>query len=184
MRRAFRMVGTDLLETRMTTIRHINVDDAQNFLDLCLRLDSETSLMMYERGERTTSVAEQRDEIIRVLAAGNSTIIVAENVGELGGYVAASGGEFNRVRHVAHVVAGVRQSFAGQGIGTQLFHVLDDWASSSGIRRLELTVRVDNAPAIQLYTRMGYEIEGTRHRSLCVNGQFIDELSMAKNVDP
>lgn len=168
----------------MATIRHIGVDDAQQFLDLCLRLDSETSMMMYEPGERTTTVADQRDAIDRVIQSPNSAIIVAEDNEELIGYVSANGGEFARTRHIAYVVAGVRQDRAGQGIGTSLFSELDTWAKTSGIRRLELTVRVDNDPAIRLYTRHGYEIEGTRRRSLLVDDRFVDELSMAKIVDP
>jgi RimJ/RimL family protein N-acetyltransferase len=50
----------------------------------------------------------------------------------------------------------------------------------AGIQRLELTVRVDNAAAIHLYQRMGYEIEGTKRRSLLVDGEFVDELYMAR----
>jgi RimJ/RimL family protein N-acetyltransferase len=42
---------------------------------------------------------------------------------------------------------------------------------------------VHNARAISLYTRMGFRIEGTRHRSMIVDGQPVDELLMAKLLD-
>lgn len=164
----------------MLTIREITSDDAAAFLDLCLRLDGETAFMMFEPGERNTTVAQQRDMITAALASSNSTIIVAEADGELAGYVAAYGGEFNRIRHSAYVVAGVRQAFAGQGIGTRLFAELDAWAMRHGVHRLELTVRTDNGAAIRLYHRMGYDVEGTRRRSLRVDDHVVDELYMAK----
>lgn len=164
----------------MLTIREITPDDAEAFLDLCLRLDHETAFMMYEPGERSTTVEEQRALISGTLESPNSTIIVAGSDSTLAGYVSASGGEFNRNRHSAYVVAGVRQEFAGQGIGKRLFTELDGWAARTGIQRLELTVRVDNAPAINLYQRMGYEIEGTKRRSLLLDGEFVDEFYMAR----
>ena len=167
----------------MMTIRDITIDDAAAFLDLCLTLDHETAFMMYEPGERKTTVDQQRDILTAVIASPNSTIIVADAGTHLAGYVSASGGEFRRIHHSAYIVAGVRQSYAGRGIGTQLFAALDTWAVANAIQRLELTVRIDNAAAIRLYQRTGYEIEGTRRRSLLVDGELVDELSMAKLID-
>ena len=51
----------------------------------------------------------------------------------------------------------------------------------AGERRLSVTeVRADNHRAIALYRKAGFEIEGTRKRSLKVNGAHADELSMAR----
>lgn len=166
----------------MVEIRHITLDDAPAFLDLCLSLDHETAFMMFEPGERTTTLDEQREAIARILAAANSTIIVAEDAGKLVGHVSAYGGEFNRIRHSAYIVVGVRQAAAGQGIGTRLFTELDAWAAENDVLRLELTVRVDNQHAIRLYQRMGFEIEGTKRKALLVDGVLIDELYMARLI--
>jgi RimJ/RimL family protein N-acetyltransferase len=168
----------------MVTIREIVPDDDARFLELCLNLDDETSFMMYEPGERQTTVAGQRETIEDVLASAHSTIIVADAGYELAGYVAATGGEFNRIRHTAYIVAGVRQSYAGQGIGTRLFGALDAWARTTDLRRLELTVRADNVAAIRLYQKMGYQVEGTKRASLLVGGELIDELYMARLLPP
>jgi RimJ/RimL family protein N-acetyltransferase len=53
------------------------------------------------------------------------------------------------------------------------------WATSRGLHRLELTVMARNARAIRLYERMGFTIEGRRAECLVVDGQFIDQLTMA-----
>ena len=44
-------------------IRSIRENDSENFLLLCNQLDQETQFMMFEPGERTTTVAEQRQRI-------------------------------------------------------------------------------------------------------------------------
>lgn len=38
----------------MHSVRPITIDDAAQYLELCHRLDQETSFMLYEPGERTT----------------------------------------------------------------------------------------------------------------------------------
>jgi len=43
----------------------------------------------------------------------------------------------------------------------------------------ELTVMAHNSRAIRLYKRMGFSVEGRRAECLFVDGQFIDELTMA-----
>jgi RimJ/RimL family protein N-acetyltransferase len=100
------------------TIRPIRMEDARAYLDLACALDSETSFMMMEPGERTTSVEEQSKRIATVLSSGNSLIFVAENeASELVGLLGAIGGSARRSRETVHIFVGVRQAFAGQGIG-------------------------------------------------------------------
>lgn len=48
----------------MTRIRTIRENDAEDFLFLLKKLDEETAFMLFEPGERLTTVEEQR-EIIR-----------------------------------------------------------------------------------------------------------------------
>ncbi len=99
------------------------------------------------------------------------------------GYVEASGGEFNRNRHTAHVVIGVVQAASGHRLGSRLLEALEAWAVAHGIARLELTVMSHNKRAIALYQKLGYQIEGLRKRSIRVQGEYIDELAMAKLLD-
>lgn len=167
-------------DTDMMLIREIHENDAEGFLHLCKTLDEETQFMMLEPGERLTTVAEQRERIKRLLLRDNQIILVAEASDRLVGYLAALGGDYKRNRHSAHIVVGILQEFAGQGIGTRLFAELKTWASSRNIHRLELTVMAHNTTALGLYKKMGFEIEGTKQDSLWVNGRYVDEYYMAK----
>jgi putative acetyltransferase len=49
-----------------------------------------------------------------------------------------------------------------------------------GVLRIELTVYDDNARAIALYRKFGFEIEG-RHRGYALrDGRYVDALTMAR----
>ncbi len=164
-------------------IRTIRVSDAEQFLNLCKKLDTETQFMMLEPGERTTTVEQQQAQIEHLLPAENRAIFVAEHDGQLVGYLAAFGGEFKRNKHSVYIVIGILQDFTGQGIGTQLFLALEDWAHRQHIHRLELTVMTHNKAGIALYKKQGFEIEGTKRHSLLVNGLYVDEYYMAKLLE-
>ena len=57
-------------------IRQIKVQDAENFLSLCKKLDEETKFMLYEPGERDITVDAQRKQIEAVLKAENQNIFI------------------------------------------------------------------------------------------------------------
>ncbi len=164
-------------------IRAIRVSDAEQFLNLCKKLDTETQFMMLEPGERTTTVEQQQAQIERLLPTENRAVFVAERDGQLVGYLAAFGGEFKRNKHSVYIVIGILQDFTGQGIGKQLFLALEDWAHRQHIHRLELTVMTHNKAGIALYKKQGFEIEGTKRHSLLVNGHYVDEYYMAKLLE-
>src|SRR5689334_2852239 len=64
-----------------------------------------------------------------------------------------------RRSHVGHIGICVHDAFHGRGIGSRLLAALIDTADNwLGLRRLELAVYADNAPAIRLYKRFGFEI--------------------------
>ncbi len=161
-------------------IRTIRPDDADQLVHLKLQLDDETQFMMFEPGERTLTVEGQRKQIERILAHDNQTILVVEHEGQLVGYLSAIGGGYKRSRHSAYIVVGILQAFAHQGIGTQLFIAMEEWARQHHLHRLELTVMAHNQAALALYKKRGFEMEGVRNDAIFVNGQYVDEYAMAK----
>ena len=66
-----------------------------------------------------------------------------------------------RRHHVGVLGMGVRDALQRRGIGTALLAAVVDLADNwLDLRRLELTVFVDNAAGIALYTRFGFVQEG------------------------
>ena len=86
-----------------------------------------------------------------------------------------------RRRHVGSVGMAVHDAYAGQGAGTALMAAVLDLADNwLNLKRLELGVYVDNARAIALYERFGFEHEGVNRAYAWRNGSFVDSLAMAR----
>jgi putative acetyltransferase len=86
-----------------------------------------------------------------------------------------------RMRHVGSIGMAVHDDWQGRGVGTALMEATLDLADNwLNLTRVELTVYVDNAPAIALYEKFGFEIEGTHRRFAFRNGEYVDGYSMAR----
>jgi len=86
-----------------------------------------------------------------------------------------------RRRHVGDLFVAVHDDFHGRGIGSGLMAALVDVADNwLDLKRLELKVNVDNAPAIRLYQKFGFEVEGTHRADVFRAGQYVDSFFMAR----
>lgn len=86
-----------------------------------------------------------------------------------------------RKKHVGSIGMGVNDAFAGRGAGSALMQACVDMADSwLNLIRLELTVFHDNAPAIALYEKFGFEHEGRHKHYAFRNGRYEDTLAMAR----
>ena len=56
-------------------------------------------------------------------------------------------------------------------------NLADDWLN---LRRVDLRVYADNEPAIKLYEKFGFELEGTLRDHTFRGGQYIDAYAMAR----
>ncbi|MGP5977358.1 GNAT family N-acetyltransferase, partial [Pseudomonas aeruginosa] len=69
----------------------------------------------------------------------------------------------------------------GMGVGSrllgELLDIADNWMN---LRRVELTVYTDNAPALALYRKFGFETEGEMRDYAVRDGRFVDVYSMAR----
>jgi putative acetyltransferase len=114
-----------------------------------------------------------------IIPANNVNLVVEHE-----GRIVGNGG-FERLQgrrsHVAYLGMGLHDDFQGRGIGSRLLReiimIADDWLN---LRRIELTVYVDNAPAIALYKRNGFEIEGMHRDFAFRGGTFVDAYAMAR----
>ena len=86
-----------------------------------------------------------------------------------------------RRRHVGQIGMAVRDDWQGKGIGTALMEAALDLADNwLNLTRVELSVFTENAAAIALYEKFGFEVEGTHRRYAFRNGEYVDAYSMAR----
>lgn len=160
-------------------IRHAKAEDAEKLIELIANAES-SGFMMFEPGERKMTVEQLEKRIETMESDPTSTILLAEKDEDLLGYLFVIGNTPQRTRHSVYLAIGISEKSRGKGVGTKLFERLDEWAPENNIRRLELTVMVNNRAGLALYQKMGFTIEGIKKNSLKVDGEYIDEYYMAK----
>ena len=118
-------------------------------------------------------LAETADNLIGLCASIDGRVI-----GSLGLFV---GGRCERRRHVGELGMAVHDDWHGLGVGSTLLssaiELADRWLA---LRRLELTVYTDNAPAIRLYEKHGFVVEGTFRHYAFRDGAYVDAHAMAR----
>jgi len=117
----------------------------------------------------------------RLEGAGSDTLsLIATMENEVVGNASLDRMSRRRI-HAGQVGMGVHDAWTGQGVGTALLGALleaaDNWL---GLRRIELTVWTDNAPALALYRRFGFGVEGTLRAYALREGRIVDAHAMAR----
>jgi putative acetyltransferase len=156
------------------TIRPVRVEDAEAIWRITRQAGViETILAL------PSDRLEQRRERLAALGPDEHWF-VAEADGEAIGLAGLSVGT-GRLRHSGHVFLFVAAEHQGQGVGSRLMEALLDLADHwLLLRRVELTVFVENERARRLYERMGFETEGLRKLSVISAGEIKDEWLMAR----
>jgi putative acetyltransferase len=107
--------------------------------------------------------------------------LVADWNGRLIGAVHVSQNMRPRLLHSGSLGMMVHPEAWGQGVGSALMtaaiNLSDNWLN---LNRLELEVFTHNQPAIHLYEKFGFELEGTCQKAVFGNGRFLDEHVMAR----
>ncbi|MEL6892872.1 MAG: GNAT family N-acetyltransferase [Actinomycetota bacterium] len=163
-------------------IRQLEADDGDRYVRLLREIDDESRFLMWEPGERQVSAEDIRTGLASH-GDHDRLRLVAVVGGVLVGFLVAHRGQPVRVRHRADFTMAVTQQHRGGGIGTALLDRLETWATTLGLTRLELTVMSNNEPAIALYERVGFELEGRKRHAIAVDGVQLDELVMGKLLD-
>jgi ribosomal protein S18 acetylase RimI-like enzyme len=74
--------------------------------------------------------------------------------------------------HVGVLGLALLPEFRRQGLGGRLMPRTLDAARDFGLRRVELTVRENNAVAIELYKKLGFAVEGLQRNRILVDGVY------------
>jgi RimJ/RimL family protein N-acetyltransferase len=82
-------------------------------------------------------------------------------------------------RHCGELGMGVRNGFRRMGVGTRLVDQTIQKTKEQGIERVELEVFGSNIPAIRLYEKMGFTVEGVKKKARKLDGIYDDLVVMA-----
>jgi RimJ/RimL family protein N-acetyltransferase len=113
------------------------------------------------------------------VAGDGSVLFVADAGGEIVGaiYAGVNGG-------VVDLGMFVVDRHRGGGIGRALLEAVIDWARAAGAHKISLAAWPTNHPALGLYARYGFRVEGTRRRHYRRrNGALWDSVVMGLVLD-
>jgi L-phenylalanine/L-methionine N-acetyltransferase len=158
------------------SVRHAEPDDAEAIHRILSgpRATAGTMQLPLEslEGVRTRFFSETREGLYHLVACMD-----AEVVGDLGLETFSR----PRRRHVGEIGMAVRDDWQGRGVGTALMEAALDLADNwLDLTRVELSVYTDNAAAVGLYEKFGFEIEGTHRRYAFRKGEYVHAYSMAR----
>jgi ribosomal protein S18 acetylase RimI-like enzyme len=81
--------------------------------------------------------------------------------------------------HSGTLGVGVLAPYRGQGIGEALMRKAIEKAKALGLTRIELAVRENNKPAISLYKKHGFVVEGLHRNAVRIGTEYENHMSMA-----
>jgi putative acetyltransferase len=125
------------------------------------------------------SAEQRRGHLARHMPGTYRLVAVVD--GKVVGMVSLQLEEALRRRHCGSIRLAVHDAHQRRGVGTALLTALTDLTDNwLGLHRVELRVQVDHAPAIHLYEKFGFTIEGTARDALLRDGAYVDIYSMAR----
>lgn len=160
-------------------LREAVPDDAPKVLAYLNRVGGESDNLLFGKDgfpmpvERERAFLEsQRKEEKSIMLAG----FVGEEVVSISSVNALTSRK--RVVHRAGVAISVGKPYWNQGVGRRAMETLIQFAKNCGLEVLQLEVRADNAPAIALYEKVGFEKMGLYKKFMKVDGRDFDAWYM------
>lgn len=165
------------------TLRRATVDDAAAFARIMGDPAVYPNLMQLPYTNETI----WRARLAELTAHGKpDLLLVAERVQHGQIEVVGSAGlhpasTLPRLRHVAMIGISVAPEAQRQGVGSALMQAMCDYADRwMQVLRIELEVYADNAAAIALYRKFGFQPEATQRGYALRDGAYVDSLGMAR----
>ena len=138
--------------------------------------------MDYDRAAAETP-AQWANRIAAYAAQDTGRISVAAAQGRLVGMAGLYREDRAKTRHSGTVWGVyVTPDWRGLHIAEALIEACLAWGRERGVVVAKLGVITANAPAIRCYTRCGFTVYGVEPKTIFYNGEYYDELLMAKLI--
>jgi ribosomal protein S18 acetylase RimI-like enzyme len=163
------------------TIRSAINSDAQLLSELRLQIDGETENLDREKGEAYID-EPGFEQLIKADSENSRNIfLVAVADDRIVGFSRCEGNQLKRFSHKVEFGVCVLKEFWGYGIGKNLLKESITWTDSNGIKKITLNVLETNDKAIELYKKLGFEIEGVlKNDKILSDGKYYNTIVMGR----
>lgn len=163
------------------TIRSAIEKDAKQLSEVRVQIDGETENMDRERGEAFIDPAGFEQIIKNDTEQPRNLFLVAAVQDRIVGFSRCEGVYLKRFSHKVEFGVCVLQEFWGYGIGKNLLKESITWADANGIKKMTLNVLETNDKAVELYKKLGFEIEGLlKNDKMLSDGNYYNTIVMGR----
>jgi L-amino acid N-acyltransferase YncA len=161
------------------TIRQAREDDLTGLVGAIREAISDKT---YIEGETVADIVESENVLLRHNDLQKRVFFVATVHGDVVGWVHINASEIEKLEHTAELTVGVIDEYRGHGIGSKLLDHGVDWALDNGFEKIYNSIPSINEDAIEFLGAHGWETEATRKGHYKIDGEYVDEVMMAKTL--
>ncbi len=136
----------------------------------------------YVDAETIADVVDSEGVLLRHNDLESRIFFVATVGDDVVGWVHLRHPELDKLSHTAELTLGVLEEYRGVGIGSHLLERGIEWAAAQGFEKLYNSVPSTNEEAIEFLEAHDWETEAVREDHYKLNGQYIDEVMLAKEI--
>ncbi|PQZ57701.1 MULTISPECIES: GNAT family N-acetyltransferase [Bacillus] len=163
------------------TIRSAAKHDAEQLSKIRVQIDGETENMDREEGEGFIDTKGFQQIIKTDSEKTRNIFLVAEVHNRIVGFLRCEGSDLKRLSHKVEFGVCILKEFWGYGIGKNLLQESINWADANEVKKIALQVLETNAKAIQLYKRLGFEVEGVlKNDKMLSDGKYYNTVVMGR----
>ena len=160
------------------TVRAAIKSDADALMELGARLSQSDPFLVVDGFDPITGAALLKATLEE--AHHHSKIFIAEHNKDLTGLAFCRRHPPPERQNVLQLDLAVDATQRGRGCGSALINHAVAWAIKSGVQRIQLAVVADNEPAIALYKKHHFSVEGRLRKSFVLDTKTHDVLVMAR----
>lgn len=153
-------------------IREANIEDAENVIEYIKIVSDETDFLISDSSERNFTVRKEKEFLQNIQSSILEKIFLFEIENKIVGMCSIEGINKIRIKHRVDLAITVLKNYWGNKIGEKLIDYAIEYCKSNCIKKIELTVRIDNERALKLYKKFGFEIEGEIKNFIYLNGNY------------
>lgn len=163
--------------------RNPKAEDAGEMLAYLRTCAEETNFLLRTVEECTETVEQEAKHLTAINESPLHMMMVAIVEGKIVGNGLIVFNKRLRISHRASIGLAVIKAYWNKGIGRALLTELIEFGKAKGLEQIELEVVAENARAISLYRKFGFEFIGTRQKGIkLTNGTYFDEHIMILNL--
>ena len=157
-------------------IREAGIEDAENVIEYIKIVSDETDFLISDSSERNFTVRKEKEFLQNIQSSILEKMFLCEIKNKfenkIVGICSIEGINKIRIKHRVDLAITVLKNYWGNKIGEKLIDYAIEYCKSNSIKKIELTVRIDNERALKLYKKFGFEIEGEIKNFIYLNGNY------------